>query len=633
MKQLVFDIESDSLLATATVIWILRTEDVDTGEKKAFYPFRGDDGWKTELESADVLIGHNIAGFDLPLLELMMHWRPPARILIRDTFVMSVVMDYMRFGHRPHGLESWGEYLGSPKLPFDDFSQYTEEMDIYCEQDVHLNVLVYLELMKEFKYLTAGVKDSKLGLYFVCEQAVARWQALGEYWGWPFDYEAACALRDILQVRVTEIRELLESVLGWKTVAPDKLKGFVEWKTPKWTKDGKYDATMCKWFGIDPWSGFEGEERPILGEYSRVIFLPLSLTSPADVKIFLYRHGWEPSEWNMKWDPVTRKRQKTSPVIVDEDLELLGGNGALYKIFKSLSSRYNVLKTWCANYDHKDGVLRGKSFTIGTPSMRVRHNIIANVPTPDREYGKEMRSLFTCEEDEVVIGGDSAGNQARGLAFYIQDAEFIDTIVNGDIHQYNADKLTEVLREMMINLSDFPDGKVPRANAKRILYAFLFGASGAKLWSYIFGSFNASLGNELKRKFTEAVPGFAELSQKLDNIYWSTRKKGYGWIPGIAGNRIYVDSAHKLLVYLLQACEKATCSAAVYLTMKRLEEANIPYKPCIMYHDEEDLRIKKQYEEATKAIVKQSFIDGPKLFGIDIMAGDAKVGKSWYDVH
>ena len=34
-----------------------------------------------------------------------------------------------------------------------------------------------------------------------------------------------------------------------------------------------------------------------------------------------------------------------------------------------------------------------------------------------------------------------------------------------------------------------------------------------------------------------------------------------------------------------------------------------------------------------KAIGKQAFIDGPKLFGIEIMDGEAKSGRNWYEIH
>lgn len=222
--------------------------------------------------------------------------------------------------------------------------------------------------------------------------------------------------------------------------------------------------------------------------------------------------------------------------------------------------------------------------------MRARHNIIVNVPSTDSKWGPEMRALFKAKEGWSVIGADSAGNQARGLAHYLGDETFIDTLLNGDIHQYNADILTQILKDVLKM-----DHVVPRSVAKRILYAFLFGASGAKLWSYIFSSPNAEKGNKLKNGFVKAVPGFENLLKKLNSIYGSTSKVGDGYIPSIAGTRVYVDSPHKLLVYLLQSCEKATCSAALMLAMERLEEEGVPYQPLIFMHDEMQFMVPTEY--------------------------------------
>ena len=141
-------------------------------------------------------------------------------------------------------------------------------------------------------------------------------------------------------------------------------------------------------------------------------------------------------------------------------------------------------------------------------------------------------------------------------------------------------------------------------------------------------------GNKFKTGFTRAVPGFEELLKKLERIYGHTKQySNPGYIIGLGGNRIYVDSFHKLLVYLLQAAEKATCGEAVMLTIQGLEEANIPYEPFIMYHDEEDFQVPTEYAQQAAAIAKSAFKEGPKLFGVEIMDGEAKIGKDWAECH
>jgi DNA polymerase-1 len=616
----VFDIETDGLLLECTKCHIVAAYDIDKGTMH--YWLEGDTGWKDVLGNAKLLIGHNILGFDIYALEKLFGWKPNKETNLNDTLILSQVLDYKRFGNDGHSLERWGEYLNYPKGNFNDWSTYSEEMLKYCLQDVRLNYRVFQVLRKEAMELTE--KAPQLKHYLKAEHAVSNWCSTARLHGWPFNIEEATKLFEIMQKELDAAHTALSYKLGKKTVAVDKSKGEYLFKEPKWSKNGDYNIHTAKWFEIEQTTG-QDENRLVEGIYSRVEFVDLDLNSVADVKVFLFRNGWEPTEWNTKKDE-SGKFKKTSPKITEDSLEFLGGDGKLYCDFLTTKSRHSVLKTWIENTD-SSGMLHGDCMTIGTPSMRARHSIIVNVPAGDSVWGKEMRALFGCLKGWKFIGADSAGNQARGLAHYLKSEDFIKQLLEGDIHQYNADVLTRVLKDMGVN------HVVPRNIAKRILYAFLFGASGAKLWGYVFGIQNKEKGNKLKNGFLKAVPGFKDLIDKLENIYGKTSQYGEGYIPGIGGNRIYCDSFHKLLVYLLQACEKATCSAATMVTMQELERENIPYIPLIFYHDEIDFMVPEQYAERAALISKTAFKTGPELFGVKIMDGDAKIGNNWYECH
>ncbi len=618
----IFDIEADGLLLQATRMWILSTHVYETKEKKSY--LENDLGWQEQFNNSKYVIGHNIMAYDLPLLDKLFEYKLPKHVTPIDTMILSQVLNYKRFGSDGHSLDRWGQALGHKKPEHDDWSQYSEAMKIRNTEDVEITVKVFETVRDEYNALLA--KEPKIKHYIKAEHAASKWCAEASLHGWPFDLTAAKKLYSDLETEMGKAYDALSEKLGMKCIAVDKKKGIVESKKPKWTKQGCYDAHTSNWFGVDPWSGYEGEERLIAGEYSRVEFAKLSLDSVTDVKMFLYRNGWQPTEWNFKIDEYTGKKVKSSPKITEDSLEFLGGDGKLYTHFLTARSRFGILKTWLENTDEK-GMLHGDCMLVGTPSMRARHSIIVNVPSADSPWGKEMRSLFACLPGWKLIGCDSSGNQARGLAHYLGDPKFIDTLLNGDIHQYNADVLTAVLKSMGV------DFVVKRSQAKRILYAFLFGASGGKLWSYIFGVIDDAQGKKLKNGFLKAVPGFKALLEKLENIYGKTSQFGDGYIPSLAGNRIYVDSFHKLLVYLLQSAEKITCASALMLTVEELEKANIPYIPCIFYHDEIDFMVPEEYAEKAAEIGKRSFAEGPKLFGVTIMDGGAKIGNNWYDVH
>ena len=89
--RLLFDLETDGLLDKVTRIWCCVTYNLDTNEVRTFGP--GDvDAALDHLQSADVLAGHNILGYDLPVLDKL--W--PERVFheekhIIDTLVLSRV--------------------------------------------------------------------------------------------------------------------------------------------------------------------------------------------------------------------------------------------------------------------------------------------------------------------------------------------------------------------------------------------------------------------------------------------------------------------------------------------------------------------------------------------------------------
>ena len=628
MRTVVFDIEADGLLDTITRVWVVCTIEVETGEKKYWGP--GDNGWMDYFNSSDILVGHNILGYDFPAIKKVTGWEPDKRVKIRDTLILSQVLDFYRFGMGGHALAVWGEALGVPKVVHEDWSQYSEDMLNRCEVDVQINLDTYEVVMKEFNNVFKN--QPNIATYLRAEQAVAKWCATATELGWPFNRVKAEHLIGLLTVETDAARDALLPRLGCKVKPKDKEGGVIIVKEPKWVKSGAYDQRTANYFGVEPFSGYWGEERPIEGPFCRIIIEHLSLDSPADVKLFLTRVGWEPDTWNYKREG--RSLVKTSPKITETSLEFLGGDGRLYKRYLVNMSRLRTVQGWVDALDSEDKI-HGSCFTIGTPSMRTRHKLIVNVPkggkkkdgSPVSLWGSEMRELFMCKPGWVMVGCDSVGNQARGLGHYLNSKEYTHLLLEGDIHQFNADIATGILKEM--GLRDI----VSRDTAKTLLYGFLFGASGGKMWTAMFSSRDDVKGKKFKDEFAKRMPGFEKLMNTIENVYKQTNKGGKGYIPSIAGNKVYVDSKHKLLVYLLQSCEKITCATALMLTVERLEAKGIPYQPLIFYHDEIDFMVPEQYATEAAEISKQAFVDGAKLYGIQIMDGSYKIGQNWLEVH
>ena len=64
-----------------------------------------------------------------------------------------------------------------------------------------------------------------------------------------------------------------------------------------------------------------------------------------------------------------------------------------------------------------------------------------------------------------------------------------------------------------------------------------------------------------------------------------------------------------------------------------MKKEKIPYQPLIFMHDELDYMLPDEYAERAAELGKLAFGAGPKLFGITIMDGEAKIGMNWKECH
>ena len=167
---LVFDLETDGLLDDVTKIHCLVIYDSET-DATVIYNNQGDKEpivrGVQRLEDADVLVGHNIIGYDLPVIQKVYLWFNP-QALVLDTLLLSRLYhtDMMEIDKKRnldnmplqlygrHSLESYGHRLGEYKGEFGkstDWQEWSPEMETYCAQDV----LVTTKLCDHFqKYLS-----------------------------------------------------------------------------------------------------------------------------------------------------------------------------------------------------------------------------------------------------------------------------------------------------------------------------------------------------------------------------------------------------------------------------------------------------------------------------------------------
>ena len=163
---IVFDLETNGLLNDTTRIHCMalhwcednRTEAYNdekyAGDPKGL-PMASNYSITTALswlETADILVGHNIVGFDLPIIKNIYNWFNP-RGIIMDTLILSRLYhpnlldidrkhewkDMPKNLYGRHSLEAYGYRLGCYKGDFNkttDWKSWSQEMQDYCIQDV-----------------------------------------------------------------------------------------------------------------------------------------------------------------------------------------------------------------------------------------------------------------------------------------------------------------------------------------------------------------------------------------------------------------------------------------------------------------------------------------------------------------
>jgi DNA polymerase-1 len=522
--------------------------------------------------------------------------------------LMSQLCKYQR-GHL-HGLKGWGDFFEYPKGDHEDWTCYSQEMLTYCIRDVNLNTKVYQRLSKEASVM---MKSNPMFLQALnLEHDFAKVNAEITQKGWVFDMEKAQNLYEHILEEMETIEDEINPQLG--KVAVMRGNKEVDQITKK---DGFYYKRVTDWFQIE--EDCRASNGIVSGPYTRIELVDVDIGQMAEVKKFLMDRGWKPDDWTVK--KINGKWIRQSPKLTDTSLKPLGKLGKYISDYYMLRNRLGTVEGWIEEVKDEekfnDGRLHGSMFTIGTPSFRCRHRTIVNIPGVYAPYGKELRSLLTCETGYKVVGADSAGNQFRGLCHYIGDPEFTNEVINGDVHQRNADVLG-----------------ISRPGAKTFIYAYLFGAGHAKLGEAISGKKSAKIGKEADAKFKATLPGLKVLKDDLEHEFrLSQMKTGTGFIEGADGRRIMVGSEHQTLNYLLQTLEGITCKAALVYAYNKIKENNLEAYPTLFYHDEVVFVAKESDAEAVKDICVEAFREAPKSVGVMCMDGDGQIGESYADVH
>jgi DNA polymerase I-like protein with 3'-5' exonuclease and polymerase domains len=448
-NKVVFDIETTM---TADKIWCIVCKHDNT-----YYQFT--DGknlnrFEEFAKQTKEFIGHNIIGFDVPVVKKFLGADIFKNCKLTDTLVLSRLFNPILEGG--HSLKNWGTKLGQNKIEFEQFDFLSDDMLKYCRNDVALTEKLY-------KFLSRKMTD--FGESIELEHKVAEIIQKQHDNGFLIDVVNAYGLQAKFQ---EDMNELTTEVR--KSFPPEKIE---ETFIPKSNNKAR------------------GYVKGV--PFTKVKYKEFNLGSRQQIGERLMKLGWKP-----------KKKTDKGHIIVDEKVLSEINNipeAALINKFLLLQKRIAQVSSWIEAI-REDGRVHGKVITNGTVTGRMSHQSpnMAQIPAVYSPYGKECRALWIPRKQFKLVGVDASGLELRMLAHYMNDEGYINEVVNGDIHTANQ----------------VAAGLESRDKAKTFIYAFIYGAGSKKIGSIIGGTERD--GDRVKEKFLRATPSLRSLREKVERV-------------------------------------------------------------------------------------------------------------------
>lgn len=589
---LIFDTETNGLLDETTEMHCLVIYDTVTD---TFFEYNKNTGFEegiNKLNNADEIAGHNIVKFDIPVMQKLFGaaFNPKGHLF--DTLLMSKLV-YPDIGLKDdvlilknkfpkvlrgkYSLRAWGYrlhcYKGDFSLQEDCWEEWSQEMQDYCKQDV----AVTSKLFKCLKNKNISEESRELEHHFatVIQTQIQR----GVY----FDKDKAVTLAGELTAQKLELEKNLCAVFQPKVI-----------KTPFTPKADNIARGYRKGVTII--------------KTKTIPFNPSSRDMVAEQLIAKY-------EWKPKILTPTGK-----PVINEEVLNELNYPEAsmlkdYFLVTKTLGQLTEGKNAWLKL--EKNSIIHGGVDTIGAVTGRCTHinPNLAQVPAVGHFMGEECRSLFKARDGYNLVGCDASGLELRCLAHYMGDNDYTHEILNGDIHTKNQ----------------LAAGLPTRAEAKRFIYAFIYGGGDALIGSLVGGK--SKEGKQIKEKFLSSLPALKNLIDRVKN-----RVNSRGYLYGLDKRVLTVRESYKGLNVLLQSAGAIVMKKALCILYDRMISKGWKlyddFAFVLNIHDEYQCEIKPELTEEYMKMAVQAIRDSGKYFNFKCpLDGEAKVGKTWADTH
>ena len=249
---------------------------------------------------------------------------------------------------------------------------------------------------------------------------------------------------------------------------------------------------------------------------------------------------------------------------------------------------------------------------VGTSTHRCHHRTpnLAQVPSDE-----QFRKLFKATPGYTMCGADLSGIELRLLSHYLaryDGGRYKEILLNGDIHQTNADRIG-----------------ITRRQVKTVTYAFLYGAGNIKIghtYDPLLSEDKAKKkGKEIREAYVAAIPGLKEL---LEAVHKASEK---GYVRGLDKRKILVDSKHKSVNYLIQG--SAAILAKRWMVIANETPLKTP-RQLAFIHDELQFEVHPNEVNDLKFTLQHAALQAGEYYNLRVpIEAEAKSGPTWADVH
>lgn len=600
-KWYVFDLETNGLYDEVATIHCLVLHDLNRDQTFTYGPDSIAAGLE-HLATADVLIGHNILFYDIPVIRKLYPFYTFAAARIIDTLITTRLiwpkeklydMDTEQYTQVPTklrgsaSLKAWGYRLSDYKIEFKDFKEYSEEMLEYCIQDVNVTT----QLFKHTQRQTCSEAALKLEHDF----ALAIEKQIRS--GFPFDVDACLDLVDDLRTKQAVLEADLKNLFP-----PKKIETIF---VPKVNNAGR------GYVKGQPFTKIVHEE-----------FNPGSRQQIVDR--LQTKYGWVPE----------KATEKGNPILDDDVLSALPYPEAkplaeYMLIKKRLGQIADGNNAWLKLVNDDTGCMHGDVVTNGCITGRCAHRNpnMGQVPAGYSEYGKECRGLFHAPDGWTLIGVDAKALELRCLAGYLAHwdrGEYARVVTDEsiDIHVYNQEMFGVATRDI----------------AKRLLYGIAYGCGALKAGTIIDPNEKnelvlCKLGSTAINSFMQGIPALKELK---DRIAHNIAKREY--LIGLDGRPLFCRSDFKGLNVLLQSSGALIMKQVVIELHKKMYDLGYIYghdwQQHGFIHDEIQVSCPPAMVDTLTFIALEAFPASQQFFDFQCpIHGDAHVGFSWDQTH